>query len=77
LTTLSEDARAEFSRRYSRARHPHRIQYKQIKAVHLMEAGEPAGIRWARDLLTEITADQDAYRHQRAFAFELLAEARR
>ena len=72
-----EDAKAEFSRRYSHARHPHRIQYKQIKAVHLMEVGEPAGIRWAQDLLTEITADQDAYCHQRAFAFELLAGARR
>jgi hypothetical protein len=70
------DAKAEFSYCYSRARHPHRIQYKQIKAVHLMEAGEPGGIRWAQDLLTEITADQAAYRHQRAFAFELLAQAR-
>jgi len=76
-TDHGEDAKAEFSRRYGRARHPHRIQYKQVKAVCLMEAGELEGIRWAQDLLTEITADQDAYRYQRASAFELLAEARR
>jgi hypothetical protein len=75
-TDHGEDAKAEFSHCHSRARHPHRIQYKQIKAVHLIEAGEPEGIRWAQDLLTEITADQAAYRHQRAFAFELLAQAR-
>jgi hypothetical protein len=74
-TDHGEDAKAEFSRRYGRARHPHRIQYKQVKAVCLMEAGELEGIRWAQDLLTEITADQDAYRYQRASAFELLAEA--
>jgi hypothetical protein len=76
-TEHGEDAKTEFSRRYSHARHPHRIQYKQVKAVHLMEVGEPGGVRWAQDLLTEITVDPDAYRHQRAFAFELLAEVRR
>jgi hypothetical protein len=54
-----------------------RIQYKRIKAGYLMEAGEPAGIEWALDLLTEVTADPDAYHFERASAFEMLAEARR
>ena len=68
-----EVARGEFGRRYNRARHPGRIQYKKIKALHLMLANEPGGIPWAQELLTEVTADPDAYSFQRAEAFEVLA----
>jgi hypothetical protein len=68
-----EVARGEFGRRYSGARHPGRIQYKKIKALHLMLADEPGGILWAQELLTEVTADPDAYVFERAQAFEVLA----
>jgi hypothetical protein len=70
-------AKAEFTRRYGRARRPHRVQYKVIKAIHLMEAGEPGAIPWAEELLTEVTLDDDAYRHDKGHAFETLAELHR
>jgi hypothetical protein len=70
-------AKTEFSHRYNRARRPHRVQYKVIKAIHQMEAGEPGAINWAEELLTEVTLDNDAYRHDQAHAFETLAELHR
>jgi hypothetical protein len=66
-------AKAEFARRYNRARRPSRVQYKVIKAIQLMETGEPGANQWAEELLTEITADDDAYRHDKGGAFESLA----
>lgn len=66
-------ARAEFTRRYNRARRPHRVQYKVIKAIHLLEADEPGADNWAEELLTEVTADRDAHRHDKGHAFETLA----
>jgi hypothetical protein len=66
-------AKAEFARRYNRARHPSRIQYKVIKAIHLLETGEPGANQWAEELLTEVTVDHDAYRHDKGGAFESLA----
>ncbi len=66
-------SKSEFDRRYARARRPHRVQYKVIKAIHLLEAGEPGAIHWAQQLLTEVTVDQDAYRHDKWRAFETLA----
>ena len=66
-------ARTEFTFRYNRARRPHRVQYKIIKAIKLMEAGDPGAIAWAEQLLTEVTRDDDAYRHDKAHAFETLA----
>lgn len=70
-------ARTEFTLRYNRARHPHRVQYKIIKAIHLMEAGDPRAIDWAAQLLTEVTRDDHAYRHDKGHAFEALAELHR
>jgi hypothetical protein len=70
-------SKSEFDRRYARARPPHRVQYKVIKAIHLLEAGEPGAIQWAQQLLTEVTADQDAYRHDKGHAFETLAKIHR
>lgn len=52
-------AKTEFSHRYNRARRPHRVQYKVIKATHLMEAGEPGAINWTEELLTEVTLDNE------------------
>jgi hypothetical protein len=70
-------AKSEFDRRYARARRPHRVQYKVIKAIRLLEAGEPGAIQWARQLLTDVTVDQDAYRHDKGRAFETLARIHR
>lgn len=72
-------ARTEFTLRYNRARRPHRdrVQYKIIKAIHLMEAGDPRAIDWAGQLLTEVTRDDHAYRHDKGHAFEALAELHR
>lgn len=70
-------AKTEFSHRYNRARRPYRVQYKVIKAIHLMEAGGPGAINWAEEILTEVTLDNDAYRHDHAHAFETLAELHR
>jgi hypothetical protein len=42
-----------------------------------LEAGEPGAIQWARQLQAEVTADQDAYRHDEGWAFETLAEIHR
>lgn len=67
-------AKSEFAHRYNRARRPHRIQYKVIKAIHLMETADPAAIGWAEELLTEVTIDEDAHRHTKGHAFETLAD---
>lgn len=69
-------AREEFARRYQRARHPGRIQYKRIKAVHLMEAGAPGGIAWAQELLEEVATDNEASSFDKKVAFDKLAELR-
>ena len=68
-----QTAKAEFARRYNRARRPGRVQYKVIKALRLMETGEPGANRWAEELLTEVIVDDDAYRHDKGGAFESLA----
>lgn len=64
-------ARTEFERRLARARPDSRQQYLRVKAVALIDAGQPDA---AAALLRRIVDAGDSYRHEVAFACERLGD---
>jgi hypothetical protein len=66
-------SRAEFEARLARARPSSRVQYRRIKALALLDAGDPASERAAADLIEQNLALPDLPQHERVLALVVLA----
>lgn len=72
-----EAARAEFDDRLARARADNRVQYRRIKALALLDSGDPVRAAAARALLEENLATPDLFDFERVVALHQLAEIER
>jgi hypothetical protein len=72
-----EAARAEFDTRLARARADNRIQYRRIKALALLESGDPVREAAGAALLQANLASPDLFDFERVVAFRRLAEMER
>jgi hypothetical protein len=66
-------SRAEFEARLARARPANRIQYRRIKALALLDAGDGASELAASELLVANLAEPDLLQHERVVALVVLA----
>jgi hypothetical protein len=72
-----EASRAEFATRLARARPQSRAQYRRIKALGLLESGDPVGHAAARAMFEENLADPDLPEFERTLALATLARHER
>lgn len=69
-----EAAEREFRQRLARARPHNQIQYRRIKAVALLETGDPAKVTAGRRLLIEVVDSPDAPDFERVMALSMLGQ---
>lgn len=72
-----EAARAEFANRLARARADNRVQYRRVKALALLETGDPVREAAARALLEENLATPGLFDFERVVALHRLADTER
>jgi hypothetical protein len=66
------EAEAVFEARLTRARPRSRPQYRRIKALALLDTGDPGKRVAGQELLEHIVADPDAYQFEKVLALSLL-----
>ncbi len=69
-----EAAEQDFRLRLARARPHNRIQYRRIKAVALLETGDPAKVAAGRRLLIEVVDSPDAPDFEKVMAHSILGQ---
>ena len=74
LTDWGEVAEQDFRDRLARARPHNQIQYRRVKAVVLLETGDPAKGSAGRRLLTEVVESPDAPDFEKVMALSILGQ---
>lgn len=73
-TGWDDAAERDFRQRLARARPHNQIQYRRIKAVALLETGNPAKATAGRTLLIEVAESPDAPDFEKVMALSMLGE---